>query len=114
MGNRPNSSLDLSPVPWNCKFTKAGAKIRGHLGQSVSRTKAVRQPTSPPKSTAMTTMLSPHEAETKRLLGVPDQYQLIALVPMGYPTGGFKRPYRKPVWPRLHDGRWDGPWQKSS
>jgi nitroreductase len=63
--------------------------------------------------TAMTTMLSPHEAETKRLLGVPDEYQLIALVPMGYPTGGFKRPYRKPVWPRLHDGRWDRPWQRS-
>jgi nitroreductase len=63
-------------------------------------------------ATAMTTMLSPHEAETKQLLGVPDQYQLIALVPMGYPADGFKRPYRKPVWPRLHDGRWDRAWQR--
>jgi len=34
--------------------------------------------------TAMTTMLSPHEAETKALLGVPDLYQLIALILMGY------------------------------
>src|SRR5262249_31399205 len=63
--------------------------------------------------TAMTTMLSPHEAETKALLGVPDLFQLIALIPMGYPIAGFKRPYRKPVWPRLHDGRWDQPWRRS-
>jgi hypothetical protein len=35
------------------------------------------------------------------------QYQLIALVPMGYPADGFKRPMRKPVFPRIHDERWD-------
>ena len=63
--------------------------------------------------TAMTTMLSPHEAETKALLGVPDLYQLIALIPMGYPAEGFSRPYRKPVWPRIHDGHWNKPWRKS-
>jgi nitroreductase len=62
--------------------------------------------------TAMTTMLSSREPETKKLLGAPDDYQVIALVPMGYPADGFKRPYRKPVWPRLHDGQWDRPWQK--
>ena len=64
--------------------------------------------------TAMTTMLSPHEAETKALLGVPEHYQLIALVPMGYPAEGFKRPFRKPVWPRIHDGHWDRAWQRRS
>jgi nitroreductase len=64
--------------------------------------------------TAMTTMLTPHEAETRALLGVPDLYQLIALVPMGYPAEGFKRPFRKPVWPRIHDGRWDRAWTRSS
>jgi hypothetical protein len=26
---------------------------------------------------------------------VPEQYQLIALVPMGYPADAFKRPMRK-------------------
>jgi nitroreductase len=62
--------------------------------------------------TAMTTMLSSREPETKKLLGAPDDYQVIALVPMGYPADGFKRPYRKPVWPRIHDGQWDRPWQK--
>jgi nitroreductase len=62
--------------------------------------------------TAMTTMLSPHEAETKALLGVPDLYQLIALIPMGYPAEGFKRPFRKPVWPRVHDGHWLRAWQR--
>jgi nitroreductase len=62
--------------------------------------------------TAMTTMLSPHEAETRALLGVPDLYQLIALIPMGYPAEGFKRPFRKPVWPRIHDGHWSHAWQR--
>jgi nitroreductase len=62
--------------------------------------------------TAMTTMLSPHEVETKALLGVPDLYQLIALIPMGYPAEGFKRPLRKPVWPRVHDGHWSHVWQR--
>jgi len=62
--------------------------------------------------TAMTTMLSSREAETKALLGVPAQYQLIALIPMGYPDAPFKRPYRKPVFPRLHDGRWDRGWPR--
>jgi nitroreductase len=64
--------------------------------------------------TAMTTMLSSREAETKRLLGVPDQYQLITLIPIGYPADGFKRPYRKPVWPRIHDERWERPWPRSA
>jgi len=42
--------------------------------------------------TAMTTMLTSKESETKTLLGVPEQYQLIALVPMGYPADGFQTP----------------------
>ena len=62
--------------------------------------------------TAMTTMLSPHEAETRALLGVPDLYQLIALISMGYPAEDFKRPLRKPVWPRVHDGHWLQGWQR--
>lgn len=64
--------------------------------------------------TAMTTMLSPREAETRALLGVPEDFQLIALVPIGYPADGFKRPYRKPVWPRLHDGRFGRPWRRTT
>jgi nitroreductase len=63
---------------------------------------------------AMTTMLSPREAETKALLGAPEQYQLIALIPLGYPADGFKRPFRKPIWPRIRDGRWDRPWTRST
>src|SRR5216684_4547124 len=61
---------------------------------------------------AMTTMLSSVESETKTYFGVPELYQLIALIPLGYPDVGFKRPYRKPMTPRLHDGRWDRPWQR--
>jgi nitroreductase len=62
--------------------------------------------------TAMTTMLSSREPQTKALLGAPDQYQLIALIPMGYAADEFKRPYRKPVWPRIHDEKWDRIWPK--
>jgi nitroreductase len=62
--------------------------------------------------TAMTTMLTSREPETKAMLGVPAEYQLIALIPMGYPDAAFKRPYRKPVFPRLHDGRWDRAWPR--
>src|SRR5882762_7823259 len=61
---------------------------------------------------AMTTMLTSVEAETKANFGVPELYQLIALIPLGYPDGGFNRPYRKPVSPRLHDGRWDRGWSR--
>jgi nitroreductase len=64
--------------------------------------------------TAMTTMLSSREAETKALLGAPEDFQLIALVPIGYPEAGFKRPYRKPVWPRIHDGRFGRPWPRAN
>jgi nitroreductase len=60
--------------------------------------------------TAMTTMLTSKESETKAILGVPEQYQLIALVPMGYPADPFKRPLRKSVSPRIHDERWDRAW----
>jgi nitroreductase len=61
-------------------------------------------------ATAMTTMLSSREPETKALLGAPAEYQLITLIPMGYPETGFKRPHRKPVLPRIHDERWDRSW----
>ena len=64
--------------------------------------------------TAMTTMLSSREAQTKALLGVPDQYQVITLIPMGYPADAFKRPFRKPVWPRIHVETWDKTWPKPS
>jgi nitroreductase len=56
--------------------------------------------------TAMTTMLTSREAEAKALLGVPEHYQLITLIPLGYPAEPFRRPYRKPIWPRLHAERW--------
>ncbi len=64
--------------------------------------------------TAMTTMLSSREPQTKALLGVPEHYQLITLIPMGYPAEGFKRPYRKPVWPRIHADRWENAWPRPS
>jgi nitroreductase len=63
--------------------------------------------------TAMTTMLTTSQEDaTKTLLGVPDQYQHIALIPMGYPADGFVRPYRKPVWPRVHLETWDKIWPR--
>lgn len=53
------------------------------------------------------------EAEVKTLLGVPPDYQLIALMPLGHPAEELKRPYRKPLRPHLHLERWDQPWPKA-
>ncbi len=61
---------------------------------------------------AVTTVLTQREAEVKKLVYVPDEYQLIAHMPLGYPAEEFKRPYRKSVFPRLHVDRWENRWPR--
>lgn len=60
--------------------------------------------------TALTTMLSPCEEAVRNLLKIPPTQQVIALVPMGYPKGSFVRPFRKPVWSRIHQEDWERSW----
>ncbi len=37
------------------------------------------------------------QSETKRLLGVPDRYKIVALMPLGYPADGPRPKARKPL-----------------
>jgi nitroreductase len=64
--------------------------------------------------TALTTMLSPCEETVRGLLKIPSTHQVIALVPMGYPKEGFARPFRKPVWSRIHREDWETAWTRET
>jgi nitroreductase len=46
--------------------------------------------------TALTTLHRLHEAEVKQLLGIPDDVETMALIPVGWPKGKFATPNRLP------------------
>ena len=58
--------------------------------------------------TALTTLHKLHEADVKQLLGIPDDVETMALIPVGRPRGQFGRPNRLPVEKVVY---WDG-WGK--
>lgn len=47
--------------------------------------------------TTLTTLHRAHEAEVRELLGVPDGYETMAMIPMGWPKGKFGPGQRRPV-----------------
>ncbi len=47
--------------------------------------------------TALTTLHKMHEADVKALLGIPDDVETMALIPVGRPKGQFGPPNRLPV-----------------
>lgn len=47
--------------------------------------------------TALTTVLRIEQARTKEILAIPDRWQVLAVIPMGYPVGKFGIAPRKPV-----------------
>jgi nitroreductase len=47
--------------------------------------------------TCLTTIHKFRDAQVKELLGIPEQVETAALIPLGYPRGRFARPARKPV-----------------
>ena len=55
--------------------------------------------------TALTTLHKLHEADVKQLLGIPDDVETMALIPIGRPRGQFGRPNRLPVEKVVY---WDG------
>ncbi len=55
--------------------------------------------------TTITTLYKAHEAEVKELLGVPESYETMCLIPMGWPTGKFGQGARIPVEQVTY---WDG------
>lgn len=56
--------------------------------------------------TALTTVYRIHHDEVRAALGVPEQYQVVALVPMGHPVGSFGVAPRRPVAKVTHWNRW--------
>ncbi len=60
--------------------------------------------------TTITTLHREHEAEVKELLGIPDDVETMALIPVGRPRGRFGPGLRRPVeqvtyWDRWGEGR---------
>jgi nitroreductase len=55
--------------------------------------------------TTLTTLHKLHEDDVKQLLGVPDNVETMALIPLGVPEGRFGAPSRMPVEKVVY---WDG------
>lgn len=56
--------------------------------------------------TTLTTLHREHEAEVKKLLGIPDEVDTMALIPVGRPKGRFGPPSRMPVEQVTYWDRW--------
>jgi nitroreductase len=55
--------------------------------------------------TALTTLHKLHEDDVKKLLGIPENVETMALIPIGVPKGKFGKPSRLPVEKVVY---WDG------
>jgi nitroreductase len=55
---------------------------------------------------SLTTLHKLHEAEVKELLGIPDDVETVALVPVGYPRGKYGPAERRPVEEVMYFERW--------
>lgn len=56
--------------------------------------------------TCLTTVANVCEGKLKDLLGVPQAVQLVALIPLGYPTEPFRPRRRMPAGEKTHHDRW--------
>jgi nitroreductase len=56
--------------------------------------------------TTLTTLHKLREAEVKAVLGIPDDWETVALIPVGRPLGRFGRPRRTPSAQVTHWDRW--------
>jgi len=54
----------------------------------------------------LTTLHKMHEADVKALLGIPDNFETVALVPLGYPVGKYGPARRRPAQEVTHWERW--------
>ena len=55
----------------------------------------------------LTTLHLSDEPSFKKILDIPDDVCTVAIIPVGYPTGEWKRPVRKPADEVTHWNRWD-------
>lgn len=58
--------------------------------------------------TCLTTIHKYRDAQVKELLGIPDDVETAALIPLGYPLGKFGRPPRQPLTEVAHWDAWGG------
>lgn len=56
---------------------------------------------------SLTTLHKLHDQELKELLGMPENVETIALVPVGHPIGKYGPTTRRPVEEVTHQERWD-------
>lgn len=56
--------------------------------------------------TTLTTLHKLHDGEVKELLGIPEEHETMALIPLGKPKGKFGLPARSPVEKVVHWERW--------
>lgn len=56
--------------------------------------------------TTLTTLHRMHETEVRQLLGVPDGYETLCMIPMGWPKGKFGAGPRRPVEEVTHWETW--------
>jgi nitroreductase len=54
----------------------------------------------------LTTLHRTHETEVRRLLGIPDGYETLCMIPMGWPKGKFGAGPRRPVEEVTHWETW--------
>lgn len=58
--------------------------------------------------TTLTTLHKQREADVKATLGIPGDYETVALIPVGHPRGRWGRPVRAPSSQVTHWERWGG------
>ena len=56
--------------------------------------------------TTLTTLHLADEARFKEALGIPEEVQTVAMIPIGYPTGEWRRPKRGSASEVTHWDRW--------
>ena len=56
--------------------------------------------------TCFTTVANLYEGKVKEVLDAPASVRIVAMIPVGYPTEGFKPRKRIPVEEKLHLDRW--------
>jgi len=56
--------------------------------------------------TTLTTLHKSREADIKAVLGIPDDVETVALIPVGYPKGKWGRPKREPAPGVTHWNHW--------
>jgi nitroreductase len=57
--------------------------------------------------TVLTTLHLADEPRFKKILEIPDDVMTVAIIPVGYPSGEWKRPVRRPADEVTHWNRWD-------